>query len=86
MPLQLDDYDVSILRSLLKDGRKSFREISRETGITAPTVKGRFARLVNVGFIKSVSPIFDYSLVEKEDILSVKLDKQQNDGIEDTKV
>jgi DNA-binding Lrp family transcriptional regulator len=85
MPLQLDDYDVSILKSLLKDGRKSFREISRETGITAPTVKARFTRLVNVGFIKSVSPIFEYSLVENENILSVKLDKQQNDGVEDTK-
>ncbi len=86
MPLQLDDYDVSILRSLLKDGRKSFREISRETGITTPTVKARFARLVNIGFIKSVSPIFDYSLVENENILSRELDKQQNGGIEDTKV
>ena len=43
MPLQLDNYDVSILKSLLKDGRKSFREISRETGITTPTVKARFA-------------------------------------------
>ena len=64
MPLQLDDYDVSILRSLLKGVRKSFREISRETGITTPTVKARFTRLVNVGFIKSVSPIFDTSLVE----------------------
>jgi len=42
MPLQLDDYDVSILKSLIKDGRKSFREISRETGITSPTVKARF--------------------------------------------
>jgi DNA-binding Lrp family transcriptional regulator len=39
MPLQLDNYDVLILNSLLKDGRKSFREISRETGITTPTVK-----------------------------------------------
>ena len=58
MPLQLDDYDVSILTSLLKDGRKSFREISRETGITTPTVKARFTRLVNVGFVKSVSPVF----------------------------
>ena len=55
MPLQLDDYDVSILKSLLKDGRKSFREISRETGITTPTVKARFNRLVNVGFIKASS-------------------------------
>src|SRR6187200_917636 len=66
MPLQLDSYDVSILKSLIKDGRKSFREISRETGITTPTVKARFTRLANVGFIKSVSPIFDSSLIENE--------------------
>ena len=82
MPLQLDDYDVSILRSLLKDGRKSFREISRETGITTPTVKARFARLVNVGFIKSVSPVFDSSLIEDENIIKPELDKQQNGSIE----
>lgn len=87
MPLQLDDYDVFILRSLLKSGRKSFREISRETGITTPTVKARFTMLVNVGFIKSVSPIFDTGLVENENILKPELDKQeQNSGIEDTKV
>jgi Lrp/AsnC family leucine-responsive transcriptional regulator len=73
MPLQLDDYDVSILRSL-RDGRKSFREISRETGITTPTVKARFNRLVNVGFLKSVSPIFDSSLVENENFLKPELD------------
>ena len=81
MPLQLDDYDVSILRLLLKDGRKSFREISRETGITTPTVKARFTRLVNVGFIKSVSPIFDCSLVENENILKAEFDKQQDSRV-----
>ena len=86
MPLQLDDYDISILRSLLKDGRKSFREISRETGITTPTVKARFTRLVNVGFIKSVSPIFDYSVVENENILKPEFDKQQNGSIERSQV
>jgi len=64
MPLQLDKYDVLILNSLLKDGRKSFREISRETGITTPTVKARFTRLVNIGFIKSVSPILNFELIE----------------------
>ena len=83
MPLQLDDYDVSIIRSLLKDGRKSFREISRETGITTPTVKTRFTRLVNVGFIKSVSPIFDLSIVEKnENILKPDHDKQQEEQLQ----
>jgi DNA-binding Lrp family transcriptional regulator len=64
MPFQIDDYDILILKSLMKDGRKSFREISRETGITTPTVKARFQRLVNIGFIKSVSPIFDFGIVE----------------------
>jgi DNA-binding Lrp family transcriptional regulator len=68
MPFKLDDYDVSVLKSLLKDGRKSFREISRETGITTPTVKARFNRLVNVGFIKSVSPILNFDIVEQRHI------------------
>jgi DNA-binding Lrp family transcriptional regulator len=65
MPFQLDDYDVAILKALIKDGRKSFRQISRETDITTPTVRARFERLINVGFIKSVSPIFDFGVVEE---------------------
>jgi len=65
LPIKLDEYDVSILKSLFKDGRKSFRQISRETGITTPTVKARFERLVNVGFIKSVTPIVDLQKIEK---------------------
>jgi DNA-binding Lrp family transcriptional regulator len=84
MPLQLDNYDVSILKSLLKDGRKSFREISRETGITTPTVKARFTRLVNVGFIKSVSPIFDFNIIEKENILKSTLEDEQSAGSENS--
>jgi Lrp/AsnC family leucine-responsive transcriptional regulator len=85
MPLQLDNYDILILKSLLKDGRKSFREISRETGITTPTVKARFSRLVNVGFIKSVSPIFDFDIVEKENILKPTLEDEQTKGNEDSR-
>ena len=76
MPLRLDDYDVSILKSLLQDGRKSFREISRQTGITTPTVKARFNRLVNVGFIKSVSPILDFDIVER----NIVKPESQNDN------
>ena len=75
---------MSILKSLIKDGRKSFREISRETGITTPTVKARFTRLVNVGFIKSVSPIFDFDMVEKENLLKTTLE-DENKGDEDSR-
>jgi DNA-binding Lrp family transcriptional regulator len=56
---------------LLKDGRKSFRQISRETGISTPTVKARFDRPVNIGFIKSVSPILDFKKVEYGDDLAI---------------
>ncbi len=70
MPIELDEYDVSILNSLFKDGRKSFRQISRETGITTPTVIARFERLVNVGFIKSVTPNIDLQKIEKNSSLS----------------
>jgi Lrp/AsnC family leucine-responsive transcriptional regulator len=80
MPLQLDNYDVSVIKSLLKDGRKSFREISRETGITTPTVKARFTRLVNVGFIKSVSPIFDFDTIENNAALKPELEKSHEHG------
>ena len=86
MPLQLDDYDVSILKSLLKDGRKSFREISRETGITTPTVKARFTRLVNVGFIRSVSPNLNFDIVEEGSALKPELEKVQRKGSEDSKL
>jgi Lrp/AsnC family leucine-responsive transcriptional regulator len=83
MPLQLDGYDVSILKSLLIDGRKSFREISRETGITTPTVKARFTRLVNIGFIKSVSPILNFDIIENENILNPELKREHksNDNL-----
>ena len=66
MPLSLDETDISILNSILEDGRKSFRQISRDTGITTPTVKARYERLVNVGFIKGVLPVFDFEKIESD--------------------
>ncbi len=73
MPLHLDNNDIAIIKSLLKDGRKSFRQISRETGITTPTVKARFERLVNIGFIKGVLPLFDFGKVNNtKDIIQLQ--------------
>jgi hypothetical protein len=66
MPLSLDETDISILNSILEDGRKSFRQISRDTGITTPTVKARYERLVNVGFIRGVLPVFDFEKIESD--------------------
>lgn len=74
LPIHLDKIDIAILKSLLEDGRKSFRQISRDTGITTPTVKARYERLVNVGFIKCIIPIFDFDRVQsKEDDMLIQL-------------
>ena len=63
MSVDLDGTDIAILKSLMEDGRKSFRAISREIRVSTPTVKSRYERLVNIGLIKSVKPEIDLSKV-----------------------
>jgi DNA-binding Lrp family transcriptional regulator len=65
LPVEIDDTDVAIIKSLMEDGRKSFRAISRELKISTPTVKARYERLVNIGLIKSVKPEIDTSKLAK---------------------
>jgi predicted transcriptional regulator len=66
MPLKIDQIDEAILESLSKDGRKSFRQISREIKVSTPTVKARYERLVNVGLIKAVLPVIDTGKLENK--------------------
>jgi len=66
MPHELDDIDIGIVTSLQQDGRKSFRQIARELDISTPTVQSRYQRLVNIGLIKSVSPVIDSTNVVDE--------------------
>lgn len=72
MPLKLDGTDLAILQSLIQDGRKSFRQVSREINVSTPTVKKRYERLVNVGLIKAVSLNLDLGKLETK--TSVRLD------------
>jgi len=66
VPYELDDIDIGIVNSLKEDGRKSFRQISRELAISTPTVQARYQRLVNIGLIKSISPVIDSTNVVNE--------------------
>jgi len=66
VPHELDDIDIGIVNSLKKDGRKSFRQISRELGVSTPTVQARYQRLVNIGLIKSISPVIDSTNIINE--------------------
>jgi len=66
MPHELDDVDIGIVTSLQEDGRKSFRQVARELDISTPTVQARYRRLVNIGLIKSISPIIDATNIVKK--------------------
>jgi DNA-binding Lrp family transcriptional regulator len=63
LPVNLRDTDIAVLNALLRDGRKSLLQISKDTGISTPTVRNRFNRLVNLGVIKSISPILDLNKI-----------------------
>ncbi len=62
---ELDDIDARILRILLEDGRRSYREISRLAGVTTPTVQARVKRMTDGGLIRKISPILDPSKFEQ---------------------
>jgi Lrp/AsnC family leucine-responsive transcriptional regulator len=72
MPIKLDEIDIALLESLIKDGRKSFNQIAREIKVSTPTVTARYDRLVNVGLIKAVT--LDLDLGKLEANIGKKLD------------
>lgn len=61
-----DRIDISIINSLMQDGRKSFRQIAKETQVTTPTVESRFRRLKENGIIKNVEPVFDVNKIQDQ--------------------
>jgi len=65
---KLDKIDISIINSLMQDGRKSFRQISKEIGVSTPTVESHFSKLMGTGVIKSITPILDMDKIQNEEI------------------
>ncbi|MCS6767331.1 MAG: AsnC family transcriptional regulator [Candidatus Nitrosocaldus sp.] len=63
MPLHLDDVDRRLLSLLIQDGRISFRRLARSLGVSTPTAKARYDRLVRLGLIKGVSALIDASML-----------------------
>lgn len=47
----LDRIDVKILKDLLKDSRKKFSDIAKETGVSVPTIRSRYKRLKKEEYI-----------------------------------
>ncbi|HEY7082037.1 MAG TPA: Lrp/AsnC ligand binding domain-containing protein [Nitrososphaeraceae archaeon] len=77
MDTKLDKIDLAIIRSLMKDGRKSFRQVSREIKSSTPTVESHFSKMKELGIIENVEPILNIDRIEGQVtsfIISIKTD------------
>jgi DNA-binding Lrp family transcriptional regulator len=58
--VSLDEIDLRILGSILKDARKSYRKIADEINVSPPTVLSRVQKLEKGRVIKSYSAVLDH--------------------------
>jgi len=61
----LDETDREILRLLLEDGRRPYREIATEVDLSAPAVSDRVDRLRELGLIRRFTLDLDRSLLHQ---------------------
>lgn len=58
--MSLDEIDLRILGSILKDARKSYRKIADDINVSPPTVLSRVQKLEKGRVIKSYSAVLDH--------------------------
>lgn len=59
--IQLDEVDAEILRSLLKDGRKSFVDIAKECGVTKNKIWKHYKTMEKKGVINGATTQIDFA-------------------------
>jgi len=64
--MKLDNIDIAIINSLMQDGRKSFRQIAKETKVSTSTVESHFTRMKDIGLIKNIEPVLDLNKIESQ--------------------
>jgi DNA-binding Lrp family transcriptional regulator len=50
----------------MQNGRKSFRQIAKEINVSTPTVESHFSRMISMGIIKNIEPIFNIDKIENQ--------------------
>jgi Lrp/AsnC family leucine-responsive transcriptional regulator len=78
--MNLDPIDCEILNLLLEDGRMSFNDIAKQTGVSTPTVSSRLRHLEEDGIIRGFHASVDQ---DKLDQLSVLCTMEPHQGMAD---
>lgn len=81
----MDDIDRAILSELVRDGRRSYRDLGATVGLSANAAADRVRRLRRAGVIAGFTALVDPAAGEPslEAVVDVKLGRDQdNDGFE----
>jgi len=83
LPAKLDETDTAIIKALMEDGRKSFREIARIASVSTPTVESRVKRMFNMGIIKKIVPLLDPEKISEgvAAIINLKVEPSELDDV-----
>ena len=57
--MDLDPTDIKILELLQRNGRLSYRDLAKQTGVTTPTVSSKVETLQSIGLIEGYSAVIN---------------------------
>jgi len=57
--MEIDQLDIKILESLVKNGRKKYTNIAKELGVSEATIRTRIKSLIRKGYIKNFTVTID---------------------------
>lgn len=82
----LDDTDLEILGMLVEDGRRPYREIAEEVGLSAPAVSDRVTRLRDQGVIRRFTVAIDREQLREGTpvLLTLEVDPLTLDDVRET--
>ncbi|MFB6211307.1 MAG: AsnC family transcriptional regulator [Halobacteriales archaeon] len=80
---ELDETDLTILRLLVEDGRRPYREIADEVGLSPPSVSDRIDRLREDGVIRRFTVDLNRDMLEEglPVLVELNVDPAATDGV-----
>jgi DNA-binding Lrp family transcriptional regulator len=58
--MSIDVLDMNIVKCLIEDGRRTYRSIAEEVGVSEATIKNRIDGLLGKGVIQKFTVVLDY--------------------------
>lgn len=74
--VELDETDTKILRLLMDDARRSYKDIGEHVGLSSPSVSNRIDRLKELGVIEGFTVNIDRSALKTGDDILIEIEAQ----------